>query len=668
MKNHFFRTFKLIIMSKKFLRLILFVSLITGFVFQGKSQTLELFFSEYAEGSSNHKYLEIFNGTGDSVLLDNYVILVSSNGGTWNAASTHRFPKGKYIKNNDVWVIGNSQADAAIKAESDEIIAYSTSTLIVSFNGNDTRGLAKIVAEGTTETDTLYSTDTLYVQTIDFIGRYDLINPGTGWAVAGTANATADKTLVRKSAVNKPNSNWDAAAGTDAINSEWIVNPQNTWTDIGKHTYTPPTQYDKLVINEILADGSTSDDWIEIFNPNAKDVSLKDWFLSDDSSNYNKWTFPDTMIKSGAYLVIYANNVAATKALEANFALSKNGEEVLLSNPNKEMVDYMKFGAQKQDTSYSRIPNGTGNFAFAKPTPDAANELFPKPIPSFTISQINKVNAQGVADSLNVYCKLEGVVFSQSFHATNQQFWMDDGTGAINVFQYSSAGITYKARPGDKIKAIGKIAQYRGLLEIMPDSIVVLDSNKTQVSPLVVTKLDENAENMLVKIMNLMIVDTTSKAASGMNVRATNGTDTFVVRIDDLCEAFDTNFVDTSFNLIGIGGQFSSTSSAPFLDGYQINPRYISDFELHQPNSVPESPFYQLIIYPNPNNGSFNIVNPFLSKVQYAISDITGKVVENNISESAIIQINNNLDAGIYMIHLKSENSSKVYTNRLFVY
>ena len=38
------------------------------------AQDNSLFFSEYAEGSSNHKYLEIYNGTGASVALTNYQI------------------------------------------------------------------------------------------------------------------------------------------------------------------------------------------------------------------------------------------------------------------------------------------------------------------------------------------------------------------------------------------------------------------------------------------------------------------------------------------------------------------------------------------------------------------------------------------------------------------
>lgn len=659
-------------MTRKVLYTFLFGAVFSATVLQSAAQgALDLFFSEYAEGSSNHKYLEIFNGTGDSVLLSNYVILVCQNGGAWNGASTHRFPSGKYLHNNDVWVIANSQADAnSILPYADEIITYSSSTLVVSFNGDDVRGLGKIVTPGTTETDTVYSSsDTLYVEVIDYIGRYDLVDPGTGWSVAGVANATADHTLIRKPNILKPNKNWDDAAGKDSITSEWIVKNKDDWSDIGKHTFYPPKTYDKLIINEFLADGSVSEDWIEIYNPNANKVALKDWYLSNDSSIYDKWVFPDTNIAANGYLIIYANDTSKTQILETNFRLNKNNGEILLSNPNRETVDYIKYGTQKTDTSYARIPNATGNFVFAKPTPGNANKLFPKPIPKYAISQIRSVNNQGVADSLNVYCKLEGIVFSQNFHASNQQFWMADSTSGINVFQYASAGLTYKARPGDKIRVIGKIAQYRGLLEIMPDSIVILDSNQYQPAPVVVTKLDESTENILVKLMNLTIVDTLLKSSAGYNVRATNGTDTFVIRLDDLCEAFDTNFVDTSFDLIGIGGQFNSTSSAPFLDGYQINPRYISDFELHEPSALQEANKIELKVYPNPSKGVFYVNNPFSTITEYTLSDITGKQVMRIKSDKAILTISTHeLNSGIYILTLKGSSSSAPISTTIYIY
>ena len=49
--------------------------LINSFIF---SQAV--FFSEYAEGSSNHKYLEIYNNTNQSIDLSQYAFPNSTNG------------------------------------------------------------------------------------------------------------------------------------------------------------------------------------------------------------------------------------------------------------------------------------------------------------------------------------------------------------------------------------------------------------------------------------------------------------------------------------------------------------------------------------------------------------------------------------------------------------
>ena len=46
----------------------------------------DLFFSEYSEGDGNNKYLEIYNGTGESVDLSSYLIRYSQNGASeWNS-------------------------------------------------------------------------------------------------------------------------------------------------------------------------------------------------------------------------------------------------------------------------------------------------------------------------------------------------------------------------------------------------------------------------------------------------------------------------------------------------------------------------------------------------------------------------------------------------------
>lgn len=54
---------------------------------EGYSQATDLIISEYAEGTSFNKYIEIYNGTGDSVDLTGYELWRVSNGGSWPEAT-----------------------------------------------------------------------------------------------------------------------------------------------------------------------------------------------------------------------------------------------------------------------------------------------------------------------------------------------------------------------------------------------------------------------------------------------------------------------------------------------------------------------------------------------------------------------------------------------------
>ncbi|MCB9001255.1 MAG: DUF5018 domain-containing protein, partial [Bacteroidales bacterium] len=192
-----------------------------AFTTKAAAQT-DLFFSEYIEGSGSNKALEIYNGTGAPVDLSNYVIRINANGGTWT--SHFDFPA-KTLADGDVYVIAHADADAAILAVADSAVVnpYSGGTsYVVVFNGNDVRALCKVNGNDTT--------------IIDIVGKYDQVDPGTGWPVAGVDNATAEHTLLRKSSVTIGNTDWDASAGTTTENSEWTVKDQNYFDDLGSHT------------------------------------------------------------------------------------------------------------------------------------------------------------------------------------------------------------------------------------------------------------------------------------------------------------------------------------------------------------------------------------------------------------------------------------------------
>ena len=168
-----------------------------------------LLFSEYAEGSSNNKYLEIYNPTCATISLEGYAYPSTSNAPTvageyefWNA-----FDEGASISPGGVYIIAHPSADESILALADETHQYLS-------NGDDGYALVK----GTEES----------YEIVDWIGNWDA-DPGSGWDVAGVAAATKDHTLVRKETVISGNTDWTASAGTSAEDSEWIVYDQNDW-------------------------------------------------------------------------------------------------------------------------------------------------------------------------------------------------------------------------------------------------------------------------------------------------------------------------------------------------------------------------------------------------------------------------------------------------------
>ncbi len=138
---------------------------------------------------------------------------------------------------------------------------------------------------------------------------------------------------------------------------------------------TSPT-VSEVVINEFMADNGTTqadqdgeyDDWIELYNPSAAPISLKGCHLSDKVTNPGKWTFPDTSIAAGGYLMIWADEDTLQAGLHAKFALSKSGEAVILSDTVLAIIDSVTFPAQVTDSSTGRLPNGSGAFVRMAPT------------------------------------------------------------------------------------------------------------------------------------------------------------------------------------------------------------------------------------------------------------------------------------------------------------
>lgn len=156
----------------------------------------ELLISEYIEGSLFNKVIEIANGTGTVVHLDQYALKKQLNGtGSWGDP----LMLSGVLADGDVWVIASSAADQLILAQTDVV---SDSDLMI-FNGNDPIGLFK--------------NDSL----IDIVGTFN----------GGSTPFGKDVSLVRKSSVLAPQMAYDT--------SQWIMYPIDHFDNLGWHVFEP---------------------------------------------------------------------------------------------------------------------------------------------------------------------------------------------------------------------------------------------------------------------------------------------------------------------------------------------------------------------------------------------------------------------------------------------
>jgi predicted extracellular nuclease len=194
------------------------------------AQPADLFFSEYVEGSSNNKALEIFNGTGGAVGLTGYTVQMYFNGSvspglTINLAGT--------VAAGDVFIVAHGQAAAEILALADQTNSAGW------FNGDDAVVLRK---NGVV---------------IDALGQIGF-DPGTEWGTGLVS--TADNTLRRKAASCGGDTNADDVFDPAA---SWDGFATNAFDGLGVHACgevppPPPPPLPEVEVFEIQGAGLAS--------------------------------------------------------------------------------------------------------------------------------------------------------------------------------------------------------------------------------------------------------------------------------------------------------------------------------------------------------------------------------------------------------------------------
>lgn len=144
----------------------------------------------------------------------------------------------------------------------------------------------------------------------------------------------------------------DTSYGYNGNDYVYFYNPTPNMENNSIYSNEPITSKDssslKLYINEYILDNKNlliSKDGnyyplIEIYNGEKEDINLKDYYISNDSSNFYLYKIPDVTIKSDEYLIIYLSgkDVYEDEEIHTNFKLNPEDKNLFFSDSTKKLI------------------------------------------------------------------------------------------------------------------------------------------------------------------------------------------------------------------------------------------------------------------------------------------------------------------------------------------
>jgi hypothetical protein len=482
----------------------------------------DLIISEYVEGDSHNKAIELFNPSEVEIDLTPYTMELYNNGATepnQELNLTGSIPQG------GTYVIGNSQATPALQNLSD------VTSQLTWYNGNDALVLSK---NG---------------EAIDIMGVVGQ-DPGDAWTVS-SGGAMAEHTLVRKPNVGHGTTDWEESQ------AQWDSYPQDTFDFLGSHQVTcgglgtMSVGFDapELYVNE--GGGVTVS--ISPIYP-IEDVEVELNIVGGDA--ITGIDFPDV------------------------FPLSFNFEMGLLNSQSFNFTAIDEEAPELQEDVLMALSITSGGAILGIDT--LVIHILPSDLeyPVYEIDQVRGTNPQGVLDSIGVACELRGIVHGWNDYPSGLQFTLIDPTNGINIFSPIS-DFGYDVVEGDSVRVRGVIDQYLGLAQIRIDTLLFEGSGFPSDTPQLVFEMDEETESRIVtlKCTELVDLDDWTNTTPGFDVRLAFGAQEIIMRIDANTNLFGTIAPAGVFGVTGIGGQ--RDPNAPFVDGYMITPR--GQFDLTDP-------------------------------------------------------------------------------------
>ena len=577
----------------------IYLLILLAFNALGFGQATDLLISEYGEGTSgNSKYIEIFNGTGAPVDLVDYRIWTIANGGSW--------PEGTIsltgtLNNNSSFIIANNATDVP------GANLYSGN---VNWTGDDAVGLAKNIS-------TVWTL-------IDVIGT-DGADPGNGWAVAGTTDATANRKLTRKANICSPTTIWATSAGTNTTDSQWEIGTYSTGSASAGHTNTCVT---------------------------TPSIQI---------------TAPTTGI------------VFSPETTNVNVTLSVSNFNVANGTGNGHIVYEINGGGQndKFDTTAITVPTTPGAYSvYVELVDNSGNPLVPaqNATVNFTVASYTDVADLATlrAQTINGYYSILSAPVTTHVRpvvaagmATRNQKYAEDATAGILIDDASGVLNGLNIAESEALTGLkGQLTSFSSVLQFVPLTATgVANTPATPVVPTAVSIADIVAnpagykESQLVDLGNVAFSATTGTLfAINTNYTIAQGLDTTVLRTI-FNQASEVDYIGTntpgSANVIALITRNGGTK--------QVAVRRLADMTNL---SVGENNIAGLNVYPNPAKTNLFITSDSFAAKNVEFYNVLGAKVLSKQVNNAQVNVSG-LKTGVYTVKITEEG--KIATLKLVI-
>lgn len=195
---------------------------------------------------------------------------------------------------------------------------------------------------------------------------------------------SANNTLLDTYTYPSTTANQSYGRTTDGATNSIVFNAPTPQLTNSLVIIDPPTLYINEVlsvnVNDILDNAGQTEDWFEIYNPNAFSVNIGGYYVSDNPENPRKWQipsfYPDSVtIPAQSWILFWADEDMGQGVMHASFRLSNNLESLRFTSPDGiTLIDEISWQGMDPDTSLGRFTDGSPSWVyFLETTPDESN-------------------------------------------------------------------------------------------------------------------------------------------------------------------------------------------------------------------------------------------------------------------------------------------------------